>query len=109
MVLLTADLTEAKGQNPTSRLASLISAKWPEADRKQTSHLHPLWARPRQGVPYANSAPLTVKLLKDGTFKTYKDLPHGLCQTHPEIVNPEILAFIRGEASKTDEQAATAA
>ena len=59
-----------------------------------------------QIVPYADSAPLTVKLLKNGTLKTYKDLPHGLCQTHPEIVNPEILAFIRGEELKADQQAA---
>ena len=52
-----------------------------------------------QIVPYADSAPLTVKLLKNGTLKAYKDLPHGCCQTHPEIVNPEILAFIRGDVS----------
>ena len=32
-----------------------------------------------QIVPYADSAPLTVKLLKNGTLKTYKDLPHGCC------------------------------
>ena len=31
-----------------------------------------------QIVPYADSAPLAVKLLKNGTLKTYKDLPHGL-------------------------------
>jgi non-heme chloroperoxidase len=59
-----------------------------------------------QIVPYADSAPLTVKLLKNGTLKTYKDLPHGLCQTHPEIVNPEILAFIRGQDAKAGRQAA---
>ena len=51
-----------------------------------------------QIVPYADSAPLTVELLKNGTLKTYADLPHGLCSTHPEIVNPELLAFIREEA-----------
>ena len=48
-----------------------------------------------QIVPYADSAPLTVKLLKNGTLKTYEDLPHGCCQTHPDIVNADILAFIR--------------
>ena len=48
-----------------------------------------------QIVPYAVSGPLTVKLLKNGRLITYKDLPHGLCQTHPEIVNPDILAFLR--------------
>jgi len=50
-----------------------------------------------QIVPYADSAPLTVKLLKNGTLKTYKGLPHGLPSTHPEILNPDILAFVRGE------------
>ncbi|WP_041392682.1 alpha/beta fold hydrolase [Sphingobium sp. SYK-6] len=48
-----------------------------------------------QIVPYADSAPLSVKLLKNGTLKTYKGLPHGLCTTHPDIVNPELLAFIK--------------
>jgi non-heme chloroperoxidase len=51
-----------------------------------------------QIVPYADSAPLTAKLLKNGTLKTYKELPHGCCQTHPELINADILAFIRGEA-----------
>ncbi|MER9978212.1 alpha/beta hydrolase [Mesorhizobium sp. M0085] len=49
-----------------------------------------------QIVPYADSAPLSVKLLKRGTLKTYEGLPHGLCATHPEIVNPDLLAFIKG-------------
>ena len=60
-----------------------------------------------QIVPYADAGPLTVKLLKNGTLKTYKDLPHGLCSTHPEIVNPEILAFIRGEAPVQIDQPAS--
>jgi non-heme chloroperoxidase len=49
-----------------------------------------------QIVPYADSAPLSAKLLKTGTLKTYKGLPHGMCTTHPEIVNPDLLAFVRG-------------
>jgi non-heme chloroperoxidase len=51
-----------------------------------------------QIVPYADSAPLAAKLLKKGRLVTYKDLPHGLCQTHPDIVNAELLAFFREEA-----------
>ena len=47
-----------------------------------------------QIVPYADSAPLAVKLLKNGTLKTYAGLPHGLCTTHPEIINPDLLDFI---------------
>jgi len=51
-----------------------------------------------QIVPYADAGPLTAKLLRNGILKTYEDLPHGLLSTHPEIVNPVMLAFIRGEA-----------
>ncbi|HEV7249900.1 MAG TPA: alpha/beta hydrolase [Shinella sp.] len=48
-----------------------------------------------QIVPIADSAPLSAKLLKNSTLKTYKDLPHGMCTTHPEIINPDLLAFIK--------------
>jgi non-heme chloroperoxidase len=51
-----------------------------------------------QIVPYADSGPLTAKLLKNGTLKTYKDLPHGCHATHPDLINADILAFIRGES-----------
>lgn len=51
-----------------------------------------------QVVPYADSAPLAVKLLKKGTLKTYRGLPHGCMTTHPDLINADILAFIRGEA-----------
>jgi non-heme chloroperoxidase len=50
-----------------------------------------------QIVPYADSAPLTIQLLKNGMIKTYTDLPHGCCQTHPELINADLLAFARGE------------
>ena len=48
-----------------------------------------------QIVPYADSAPLSVKLLKRGTLKTYKGFPHGMCTTHGEVINPELLAFVQ--------------
>ncbi|MEU6670869.1 alpha/beta hydrolase [Streptomyces sp. NPDC046727] len=48
-----------------------------------------------QVVPYDDSAPLTVKLLKKGTLKSYEGYPHGMLSTHPEVLNPDILAFIR--------------
>jgi non-heme chloroperoxidase len=50
-----------------------------------------------QVVPYAASAPLAVKLLRKGTLKTYHGLPHGCMTTHPDLINGDILAFIRGE------------
>lgn len=49
-----------------------------------------------QIVPYADSAPLSAKLLKNGTLKTYPGFPHGMCTTHPEVINPDLLAFIKG-------------
>jgi len=49
-----------------------------------------------QIVPYADSAPLSVKLLKNGALKTYDGLPHGMCTTHPQIINPDLLAFVQG-------------
>ena len=61
-----------------------------------------------QIVPYADSGPLTAKLLKNSTFKSYKDLPHGCCQTHPEIINPEILSFLRREDPKAETETAAA-
>ena len=48
-----------------------------------------------QIVPYAASGPLTARLLKNGTLKTYKDLPHGMITTQAETVNAEILQFIK--------------
>jgi non-heme chloroperoxidase len=49
-----------------------------------------------QIVPIADSAMLAVKLVKNGTLKVYKGAPHGLCTTHKEQVNVDLLAFFRG-------------
>ncbi len=48
-----------------------------------------------QIVPIDASAHKTIKLLKHGTLKTYPGYPHGLCQTHPDPVNADLLAFIQ--------------
>jgi non-heme chloroperoxidase len=49
-----------------------------------------------QIVPYANSGPLSAKLLKKGTLKTYKGFPHGMPFTDPATINADLLAFIKG-------------
>jgi non-heme chloroperoxidase len=49
-----------------------------------------------QIVPFADAAPLSAKLLKNATLKVYKGFPHGMCTTHPEVINPDLLAFIKG-------------
>jgi non-heme chloroperoxidase len=48
-----------------------------------------------QIVPIDDSAHLAIKLLKKGTLKTYDGLPHGMLSTHPDIVNADMLAFIK--------------
>ena len=47
-----------------------------------------------QIVPYVASGPLSAKLLKNGTLKTYKDFPHGMPTTEAETINSDLLAFI---------------
>ena len=49
-----------------------------------------------QIVPIADSALLSVKLLQQGMLKVYEKLPHGMCTTHAEVINPDLLAFIEG-------------
>jgi len=48
-----------------------------------------------QVVPVDDSARLSVKLLKNGTLKIYDGYPHGMITTHADVVNRDILAFIR--------------
>ena len=48
-----------------------------------------------QIVPYADSGPLSAKLLKNGTLKTYKGFPHGMPTTHADTINADLLAFIK--------------
>jgi non-heme chloroperoxidase len=48
-----------------------------------------------QIVPIADSALLSAKLLKNSTLKIYEKFPHGMCTTHAEVVNPDLLAFIK--------------
>ena len=48
-----------------------------------------------QIVPIAGSAMLSSKLVRKGTLKVYKGLPHGMATTHAETINADLLAFIR--------------
>jgi non-heme chloroperoxidase len=48
-----------------------------------------------QVVPIANSALLSAKLLKNGTLKVYEKFSHGMCSINADVINPDLLAFIR--------------
>jgi non-heme chloroperoxidase len=50
-----------------------------------------------QVVPITDSALLSIKLLKNGTLKIYPGFPHGMATTHADVINKDLLAFIRGE------------
>ena len=49
-----------------------------------------------QIVPYADSGPLSAKLVKNGTLKTYKGFPHGMPTTEAATINADLLGFIKG-------------
>jgi len=48
-----------------------------------------------QIVPIADAALLSVKLVRNGTLKVYEGFPHGMCTTHADVINADLLAFIR--------------
>ncbi|WP_311275546.1 alpha/beta hydrolase [Methylobacterium sp. WCS2018Hpa-22] len=49
-----------------------------------------------QIVPIADSALKSVELLTNGTLKTYPGFPHGMLTTHHDVINPDLLAFVKG-------------
>ena len=49
-----------------------------------------------QVVPIDDAARLSVKLLKNGRLKVYPGYPHGMLTTHAEVINADILGFIKG-------------
>jgi non-heme chloroperoxidase len=48
-----------------------------------------------QIVPYADSAPLTAKLLKNAKLRTYAGFPHGMPTTQADTINADLLAFMK--------------
>jgi non-heme chloroperoxidase len=48
-----------------------------------------------QIVPYADAGPLSAKLLRNSTFKSYKNFPHGMPTTEAETINADLLAFLK--------------
>jgi non-heme chloroperoxidase len=52
-----------------------------------------------QIVPIADSAMLSAKIVKRATLKVYKGAPHGMCTTHKQQVNEDLLAFFKEKSS----------
>lgn len=53
-----------------------------------------------QIVPFADAGALQAKLIKGAVLKVYKGAPHGLCTTHKDQVNEDLLAFFKAEAQR---------
>lgn len=49
-----------------------------------------------QVVPYKDAALLQAKLIKNSTLKIYPGFPHGMLTTHADVINPDLLAFVKG-------------
>jgi non-heme chloroperoxidase len=54
-----------------------------------------------QIVPFADSAPLSAKLVRDARLEVYPGAPHGLMTTHKERFNADLLGFLRALAPAT--------
>ena len=50
-----------------------------------------------QVVPIADSALLSAKIVKDAILKVYPGYPHGMPQTHKDVINADLLAFVEGK------------
>jgi non-heme chloroperoxidase len=50
-----------------------------------------------QIVPIGASALLSSKIVKNATLKVYPGYPHGMCSTHKDVINADLLAFFKGE------------
>jgi non-heme chloroperoxidase len=51
-----------------------------------------------QIVPIGAAALLSSKIVKGATLKVYPGLPHGMCSTHKDVINADLLAFLQGRA-----------
>ena len=57
-----------------------------------------------QIVPIADSALLSAKIVRNAKLVVYKGAPHGMCTTHKDRVNAELLAFIKGTSTASTEE-----
>jgi non-heme chloroperoxidase len=48
-----------------------------------------------QVVPIDDASRLSIKSLQNGTLKVYPGYPHGMLTIHPDVINPDLLAFIQ--------------
>jgi hypothetical protein len=65
---------------PASELVDCVIGAGPRTVRPPAQHVH---------VAY------TPKPLKKSTLEIYEKFPHGMCTTHADVINADLLAFIK--------------
>jgi len=76
-------------------IVAFFQTDFTEDLRKITVPVLVMHSEDDQIVPYVASGPLSARLRKNGTLRTYKDFPHGMPTTRAETINTDLLAFIR--------------
>ena len=83
----------AKGQYDC--VSGFIREDWSEDLKKISVPVLVMNGDADQIVPYATSGPRAVKLVQNGTLKTYAGFPHGMPTTHADVINADLLTFIQ--------------
>jgi non-heme chloroperoxidase len=83
----------AKGQY--DQVSEFIRQDYTEDLKKISVPVLAMHGEADQIVPIASSAPRAVKLVQNGTLKTYPGFPHGMPTTHADTINADLLAFIQ--------------
>jgi non-heme chloroperoxidase len=76
-------------------VSEFIDQDWSEDLKKISVPVLAMNGDGDQVVPHDTSGPRAVKLVKNGTLKTYPGFPHGMLTTHADVLNPDLLAFIQ--------------
>jgi non-heme chloroperoxidase len=76
-------------------VSEFIHQDWSEDLKKISVPVLAMNGDADQIVPHDTSGPRAVKLVKNGTLKTYPGYPHGMLTTHADVLNPDLLAFIQ--------------
>src|SRR4029077_14819071 len=93
--LLTPAFCLSEFYDPCLGIVAFSQTDFTEALKTITVPVLVMHSEDDQIVPYQAAGPLSAKLLKNGTLKTYKDFPHGMPTTHADVINADLLAFIK--------------
>lgn len=74
-------------------VSEFIHQDWSEDLKKISVPVLAMNGDADQVVPHDTSGPRAVKLVKNGTLKTYPGYPHGMLTTHADVLNPDLLTF----------------